>query len=533
MSNQLHINLECIQKICEKLSSPDPFDFPLDNSPNIMDSLKRALGWDYYDYNKEERAEFDEWLMIGNYKYFVSIQPSNYSKNQDLFNRIRTEAYQSLVALFSLPIEFTNTPVRLSFAISHIAGLDKKDNLINLATPNGIKPLNEKVFYGEIDTIGDIEILINNFKNEVDTYSLSKGFYESPENFRGFAYYRAKEKMNSLSSDYQSYKNYQLTEIAVIKMGQTGKEHKNFKNSVYVPSLGNSECQNTLESLTLKHQNYFQLRVDDNYATNAYISNFLNSPIGILERESLISGSTIKFISKSNLEKLTIPIPEIKVQTNINLIHKRLEGIKNSINEFEESLILNPVSEYGIKEQLDKIADILGTLSMQEKINTLIASGESKTVEFKETFSLDIKTKQKEDRLILSSMKTIAAFLNTDGGNLFIGVSDDGKITGIDKEIDKFDKTTDKFLLRFKNKLKHYFGAGIYPLIEHIIVKVNGKNIFQISCRATSKSIFVDNSDFYVRTNPATDSLKGQELYDYIENRKKVFVSITNDIDDR
>ena len=46
-----------------------------------------------------------------------------------------------------------------------------------------------------------------------------------------------------------------------------------------------------------------------------------------------------------------------------------------------------------------------------------IASGESETVEFKNSFDREI-------------IETLAAFANTKGGKVFVGISDKGKITG-------------------------------------------------------------------------------------------------------
>ena len=532
MSYPISVNFKIIENICKKLSTPEQFVPNKDSYNRLMASFTRAVG-----FRKEvESFEFDDWLMIGNYKYFVSLQPhfeQKTKKNEDLFNRIRKEAFQSVVALINLPIEFTNLKVRLTFAISHIAGLDKKDNLISISTPEGVKPLNETVFFAEADNYEDLESLIDNFISGIDSKSLSKGFYEKPENFRGFSYYRAKEKMEDISSDYKNYKNYKLMDIAEIKKIKTGEVYEDIKNSVYIPSVGNSECRDSLDTLSMKHQNYFQVKVNNKYGSNRYISNYLNSPIGKLERESLIGGITIKFISKNNLEKLIIPIPDKKVQDNINAIHSRLKSIKDSINEFEESILLNPTSESDIKNQLDNIADILGDLSAAERIDALIAGGESKTVEFKETYSLDINTKTKEERLTLASLKNIAGFLNSDGGNLLIGISDDGEIKGINNEIEKFDQgLVDKFLLRLKNNLKKYFGESIYPLIDQNIININDKKVLQIECLATRDPIFMSINKvdyFYVRTNPATDSLTGKKQYEYIENRKKAFVSISKD----
>ncbi|MGD0136828.1 MAG: ATP-binding protein [Bryobacteraceae bacterium] len=50
-------------------------------------------------------------------------------------------------------------------------------------------------------------------------------------------------------------------------------------------------------------------------------------------------------------------------------------------------------------------------------------------MEFKQSLGADARTGAKVQRH-LTVLKTIAAFLNTDGGTLLIGVSDDGQIRG-------------------------------------------------------------------------------------------------------
>lgn len=72
-----------------------------------------------------------------------------------------------------------------------------------------------------------------------------------------------------------------------------------------------------------------------------------------------------------------------------------------------------------------------------------IEAGEGPFIEFKETLVLDVnkheKGKQdlqkcKSDEVLLSSLKTIAAFLNSGGGTLIIGVRDSGDIKCISRE---------------------------------------------------------------------------------------------------
>ena len=65
----------------------------------------------------------------------------------------------------------------------------------------------------------------------------------------------------------------------------------------------------------------------------------------------------------------------------------------------------------------------------------LIKRGESKTFEFKSTLRWDMKEDRKDDKLVTHAvLKTLAAFLNTDGGDLLIDDADDGSIVGIERD---------------------------------------------------------------------------------------------------
>jgi hypothetical protein len=540
MTNPITCNLgylintcnQLIDKINSQSTSPKKFK-PLE-SKDI--SLSKIMDWgSEYDLSSITPPNYnmDSWIMLGDYNFYITLQPAfwNVSNlNKDFFHKIKNDLNQSVAALISLPANFLSVSERFSIAIIYPGVINSNNDELLINTTAGYKPVNKKVFFGELNSTDDIEIIINNFLHENDTNTLSKGFFDTPENFKGFSYYSNQEKIKNISSDYKNFKNYKLDEIAEIVSVSSGSKHKDFNNSIYIPNIGPTPCKDSIDRLTLKHQNYFQCRIDPKYALNKYVVNYLNSPIGRLNRHSLFSGEAIKFITKKNISNLEIPIPEQKLQANINEFHSRLHLIKERMKVFEENIILNPLSEEETKKQLDKVAEIFGTLSAPEKVKALVAGGETRTVEFKETYSLCLKTNQKVVGVMESSLKTIAAFLNSDGGDLLIGISDDGEIKGIENELNKFDKDSiDNFLKRFRNNLVKYFGKGIYPLIDQKIVNVDGKIIFQITCIPTSDPVFMDEDKFFVRTNPATDSLTGKKQYEYIENRKKVFVNISKD----
>ena len=90
----------------------------------------------------------------------------------------------------------------------------------------------------------------------------------------------------------------------------------------------------------------------------------------------------------------------------------------------------------------------------------------------------------------------------------------------IDKEIDKFHKSDDRFLLHFKNIFKKKIGESFSPFLEADIKSEGDKKVFHIACLPSDKEVFVD-SVFYLRSGPSTDTLEGRDLIDYVMRRFK------------
>jgi type I restriction enzyme, R subunit len=61
----------------------------------------------------------------------------------------------------------------------------------------------------------------------------------------------------------------------------------------------------------------------------------------------------------------------------------------------------------------------------------LLASDETYEVEFKSTARWNLRDTCKDQRMEDAVVKTVAGFLNTDGGTLFIGVDDQGRLIGL------------------------------------------------------------------------------------------------------
>ncbi len=152
----------------------------------------------------------------------------------------------------------------------------------------------------------------------------------------------------------------------------------------------------------------------------------------------------------------------------------------------------------------------------------LIREGEENKVEFKTSLRWDVYQNKKNPAIEHASLKSVAAFLNSDGGDLLIGVEDDGNIAGI--EIDRF-ANDDKFLLHFWNLIKASIGQEVTPYISTFLEKFDGKTVCRVSCKPAPFPVFLHhkgfNEDFYIRTGPGSTSLEIREALNYISERFK------------
>lgn len=358
----------------------------------------------------------------------------------------------------------------------------------------------------------------SNYISALNGGDIKTGTMIPVHSFHSFHRIKIKQQIEKLETQYKEYEEYTLGELAVeinyVKSGETLEEKP---NAIYIPKIGTSPVISEISNANIKHHNYFQVLLNDK-AINEYVTAFFRSDIGRLILDSLTSGTFIPHLNKKELELALIALPTIDDQTKILGTQRKLYDLKQAIDLYDAELALNPNSSDSILSQLDGMLEAIGGLTEIDKVHGIIRQGESKNIEYKETLSLDVRKKTKEKYIEVSVLKTVVAFLNTEGGVLLIGVNDDGDITGIDGEIDKFHKKLDKFLLHFKNLIKVRVGEEFYPFIEYKPIRVDGKYILKVECKESQSPCYLDNADFYVRTNPATDKLEGPKLVEYVKN---------------
>lgn len=147
----------------------------------------------------------------------------------------------------------------------------------------------------------------------------------------------------------------------------------------------------------------------------------------------------------------------------------------------------------------------------------LIRKGEGESVEFKEAAH-----KRVIDRLV----RTISAFMNLNGGVIFLGVSDDGTIVGMEQskqEIDKFQR--DLF-----NMIRVKLGRDFAPLVSFEAEMIGEKLIYRIDVDSSRSPVFYKEQKggeeweiFIVRTGSTNNNLiKASKIIRYIQDHYKM-----------
>ena len=382
----------------------------------------------------------------------------------------------------------------------------------------------EKEFIFEPDSIESLDEGIQSFCNQKNSESIKNGIWLENKSFEGFIKWHYEEELKKIAGDFSTYSKYKISDICSsinrAVGGDNPKLFKDIKNCVYLPFIGNKNAVTQKNEMQIKEQNYFQLVVDNTLVLPEYLASFFNSTLGKTYIESNKEGSTIPSLKIGVMRRMEVGIPSMDQQKDIVRNIKKVNELKSKIEDFANTLSINPISDSKTLDKVESMMEIISELSDADRVRSFIRRGEDICTEFKQTLSLDVTKQTKEKYITESALKTICAFFNTNGGDLVIGVDDDFNILGIEKELEKFHKgDPDKFLNTFKDLFKNHIGPEFYPFLDQKIIEINDMKVFLVSCKPTEKEVFMNKIDFYVRTTPATDKLEGPSQINYIRTR--------------
>jgi type I restriction enzyme R subunit len=165
-------------------------------------------------------------------------------------------------------------------------------------------------------------------------------------------------------------------------------------------------------------------------------------------------------------------------------------------------------------------------LKKRKSTPDLIAEGESGTVEFKSTARWNIKAGQKGPEIEDSIVKSVAAFLNSGGGTLLIGVTDDGSVGTLEHDLKLFNGSLDKWEnWLVSSLLTTALGKNAVSFVNVSIAQIDGAPVARLDIQQASGPVWAKTSKasgvFYARLANATHELDGQDEWQYIQDHWK------------
>lgn len=161
--------------------------------------------------------------------------------------------------------------------------------------------------------------------------------------------------------------------------------------------------------------------------------------------------------------------------------------------------------------------------SVELSVAELLTNMETVRIEFKSTARVPLKSDIPEKVINEGIIKTVAAFMNSEGGTLGIGISDDGDILGIQPDLDFKKQDLDGYQNWLSTLLMNSIGqATVAKGINVRFESAEDKVVCLVDVSRSSVPVYAETVKgkdiFYVRVGNTTRMLSGQEMVRYVEN---------------
>jgi hypothetical protein len=183
----------------------------------------------------------------------------------------------------------------------------------------------------------------------------------------------------------------------------------------------------------------------------------------------------------------------------------------------------------------DTVLDELNEVRRWKDVRSIIEQGEGECVEFKSSLCYPYKVPPElagdwnkalqilRPHLEKEVLKSIAAFLNSNGGTLLIGVDDAGKILGIERDFEILGPKggADAWQQHFRNCVLKGLGADVWSNMRLSIEPGEGISVARAECNPRRSPTWLKmpsdkQHELYVRSGSATDQLSGPYLLQYL-----------------
>lgn len=201
-----------------------------------------------------------------------------------------------------------------------------------------------------------------------------------------------------------------------------------------------------------------------------------------------------------------------KIENYKKFLQARRELLTEKLNYYLNNI---SITNENIKTEID--------------LEEIIETGEHTFLEFKSTMRWNLREARQDKKMEEIILKSIAAFNNSEGGKLLIGVTDDGEILGLQDDYNTLKEANkDHFELHLRNIVNNAYGKDFattqitvgFPVIEEA-------EICEIDVKPGTKPLFLEviskngqkQKKFFVRSGNSSQDLDIAETAEYVKRR--------------
>jgi membrane protein YdbS with pleckstrin-like domain len=160
---------------------------------------------------------------------------------------------------------------------------------------------------------------------------------------------------------------------------------------------------------------------------------------------------------------------------------------------------------------------------MEPDISHLLTENEHDQLEFKSSFRYDHHLGKANRDVEKAAMKTVAAFLNSKGGYLVVGVNDSHAPLGLQSDYQTLQRAdSDGFENHFTQTFNSMIGPEFRGLVKMSFHTVDAKDLCVVQVLQSPRPVYFkaeNNEQFFVRTGNSSTALKLSELEPYLRSR--------------
>jgi len=205
--------------------------------------------------------------------------------------------------------------------------------------------------------------------------------------------------------------------------------------------------------------------------------------------------------------------------------NKEITRIRDKIEELRKIRLPTSFVVHPTEVILDEKVSDTSTVD-EETIIDRIKKRESSDIELKSSFRYDIINRKPNPKMEKIIAKTISAFMNAEGGTLYIGVDDENNVIGLQEDYQTLKKqNSDGFEIEFRQAIEKYTKNKVAN--EYLKIRfhpVDNKEICEVVIAPSPRPVFVydeGKQECFVRVGNSSKPYDLDEFYEYSKRRFK------------